>query len=143
MNLVFLWYHTIIHKYTVLLYYFSNTIRNYDKFNLIICIYVYICIYLCMYVWIDGGLPSTLRDTSAEHRPFFRKVPEFKFWYDSSKAVLYAFIFTFFEAFNLPVFWPILLMYFIILFVVRKISHLSQYHNLFYLYFIMRSIVIL
>ncbi len=68
----------------------------------------------------DEGLPSTLQQTSAEFRPFSRKVPEFIFWYGCIKAVFYAFVMTFFDVFNLPVFWPILLMYFIILFVVSN-----------------------
>ena len=40
------------------------------------------------------------------------------FRYSGTKAVVIAMICTFFEAFNIPVFWPILVMYFIILFVI-------------------------
>ncbi|PIO55169.1 Rer1 family protein, partial [Teladorsagia circumcincta] len=89
----------------------------------------------------DGPvLPSRTND---EFRPFMRRLPEFKCWYalqylieqfinsqsvalleveDSTfrlsamKATLIAIICTFFEFFNVPVFWPILVMYFIILF---------------------------
>ena len=42
----------------------------------------------------------------------------FLFRYSGTKAVVIATICTFFEAFNIPVFWPILVMYFIILFVI-------------------------
>ena len=42
----------------------------------------------------------------------------FFFRYSGTKAVVIAMICTFFEAFNIPVFWPILVMYFIILFVI-------------------------
>ena len=38
--------------------------------------------------------------------------------YSSTKAIVIAMICTFFEALNIPVFWPILVMYFIILFVI-------------------------
>lgn len=38
--------------------------------------------------------------------------------YSALRAVLIAFICTFFEVFNIPVFWPILVMYFILLFIV-------------------------
>ena len=38
--------------------------------------------------------------------------------YSGSKAFLIAFTCTFFEMFNIPVFWPILVMYFCILFVL-------------------------
>ena len=40
------------------------------------------------------------------------------FRYSAFKAVVVAFICTFFQALNVPVFWPILVMYFIILFTI-------------------------
>ncbi|ETV81202.1 hypothetical protein H257_05786 [Aphanomyces astaci] len=73
-------------------------------------------------------LPST---NSEEFRPFSRRVPEFKFWYTSTKATFMATLLTFFEVFNVPVFWPILLMYFILLFTLtmkRQIKHMWK-HN--------------
>ena len=45
-------------------------------------------------------------------------MPEFKFWYSATKATVIAFFCTFFEFFNIPVFWPILVMYFITLFCI-------------------------
>ena len=53
-----------------------------------------------------------------EFRPFIRRLPEFKFWYSATKATVIAFCCTFFELFNVPVFWPILVMYFITLFCI-------------------------
>lgn len=38
--------------------------------------------------------------------------------YSALKAVIIAMICTFFDALNVPVFWPILVMYFIILFTI-------------------------
>ncbi|ETV95655.1 hypothetical protein H310_11074 [Aphanomyces invadans] len=73
-------------------------------------------------------LPST---SSEEFRPFSRRVPEFKFWYSATKATFIATLLTFFEVFNVPVFWPILLMYFILLFTLtmkRQIKHMWK-HN--------------
>eukprot|EP00429_Kryptoperidinium_foliaceum_P055872 CAMPEP_0176079346 /NCGR_PEP_ID=MMETSP0120_2-20121206/39684_1 /TAXON_ID=160619 /ORGANISM="Kryptoperidinium foliaceum, Strain CCMP 1326" /LENGTH=189 /DNA_ID=CAMNT_0017413101 /DNA_START=77 /DNA_END=646 /DNA_ORIENTATION=- len=58
------------------------------------------------------GLPTTDRE---EFRPFDRKLPEFKFWMSAFRAVLSAFTMTFFSAFDLPVFWPILFAYFLVL----------------------------
>ena len=61
-----------------------------------------------------------------EFRPFSRRVPEFKFWLSSAKATTIAFFMTFFRVFDIPVFWPILLLYFIALFVLtmkRQIKH--------------------
>jgi len=73
------------------------------------------------------GLPMS---DSEEFRPFSRRLPEFKFWAASSRAVLIAFSMTFFEMFNIPVFWPILLLYFIALFFLtmkRQILHMYKH----------------
>ena len=64
----------------------------------------------------DGmALPTSQNE---EFRPFIRRLPEFKFWYSATKATAIAFFCTFFELFNIPVFWPILVMYFITLFCI-------------------------
>lgn len=52
-----------------------------------------------------------------EFRPFVRRLPEFKFWYSTTYATILAFCATFFNAFDIPVFWPVLVFYFILLFV--------------------------
>ncbi len=77
----------------------------------------------------DGGplLPTSGGD---EFKPFIRRLPEFKFWYGCAKAVLTALALTFFSVFDIPVFWPILLMYFLVLFVLtmkRQIRHMIKY----------------
>jgi len=77
---------------------------------------------------IEGPTLPTSRDD--EFRPFIRRLPEFKFWYSLTKAFCVAFCLTFFSIFNIPVFWPILLMYFIALFVLtmkRQIKHMIKY----------------
>ena len=64
------------------------------------------------------------------NRPFARRVPEFKFWYACTRGTITGLFMTFFEIFNIPVFWPILLIYFIILFVVtmkRQIKHMIKH----------------
>jgi len=76
----------------------------------------------------DGPSLPTSKDD--EFRPFIRRLPEFKFWYSLTKAFVVAFTLTFFAVFNIPVFWPILLMYFIALFVLtmkRQIKHMIKY----------------
>mmetsp|Transcript_24232 Transcript_24232/g.33224 ORF Transcript_24232/g.33224 Transcript_24232/m.33224 type:complete len:185 (-) Transcript_24232:74-628(-) len=76
---------------------------------------------------IDVGLPTREKE---EFRPFARRLPEFKFWYSCTRAVVMAGTMTFFELFNVPVFWPILLLYFIVLFVItmkRQIRHMIKY----------------
>ncbi|KAL1499148.1 hypothetical protein AB1Y20_013659 [Prymnesium parvum] len=76
----------------------------------------------------EGPSLPTSRDD--EFRPFIRRLPEFKFWYSLTKAFCVAFVLTFFSVFNIPVFWPILLMYFIALFILtmkRQIKHMIKY----------------
>lgn len=51
-----------------------------------------------------------------EFRPFVRRLPEFKFWYSTTYTTILAFCATFFRAFDVPVFWPVLLFYFVLLF---------------------------
>ncbi|KAJ0064699.1 hypothetical protein NL108_011911, partial [Boleophthalmus pectinirostris] len=65
----------------------------------------------------DDG-PALPTKQNEEFRPFIRRLPEFKFWHSATKGIVIAMICTFFEAFNVPVFWPILVMYFIMLFCI-------------------------
>ncbi|KPP57453.1 protein RER1-like [Scleropages formosus] len=80
----------------------------------------------------DEG-PSLPTKQNEEFRPFIRRLPEFKFWHSATKGIVIAMICTFFEAFNVPVFWPILVMYFIMLFCItmkRQIKHMIKYRYL-------------
>ncbi|KAK9867041.1 hypothetical protein WJX84_011432 [Apatococcus fuscideae] len=73
------------------------------------------------------ALPSRTTD---EYRPFIRRLPEFKFWWSSSKAFMLGFVATFFPIFDVPVFWPILLLYFFVLLFVtmkRQIKHMIKH----------------
>jgi len=76
----------------------------------------------------EVSLPS--RD-SEEFRPFIRKLPEFQFWFWGTRAVVFSIFATFFRVFDLPVFWPILLFYFVFLFFItmkQQIMHMIK-HN--------------
>ncbi|CAI9769087.1 unnamed protein product [Fraxinus pennsylvanica] len=76
----------------------------------------------------DGPMLPT--KGSDEFKPFIRRLPEFKFWYAITKAFCVAFLMTFFSMFDVPVFWPILLCYWIVLFVLtmkRQIMHMIKY----------------
>ncbi len=66
-----------------------------------------------------GGLPTKQDE---EFRPFIRRLPEFKFWYSATRALLIGFICTWFEVFDIPVFWPVLVMYWLILFALTSMS---------------------
>ncbi|XP_074655096.1 protein RER1-like isoform X2 [Tubulanus polymorphus] len=82
---------------------------------------------------IDEDGPSLPTKSNEEFRPFMRRLPEFKFWYSSTKAVVLAMFCTCFDALNVPVFWPILVMYFFILFTItmkRQIRHMIKYRYL-------------
>lgn len=78
----------------------------------------------------DGpGLPVGGEDPDDFH-PFMRRVPEFKFWLSATKAVCISCCMTLFSFFDIPVFWPILLLYFIVLFTItmkRQIEHMIKY----------------
>jgi hypothetical protein len=95
----------------------------------------------------EGDGPALPTRDSDEYRPFARRLPEFKFWcvsapsvapganafpsrYTSTKAVIIAIGMSFFRVFDVPVFWPILLLYFIVLFVItmkRQIKHMIKH----------------
>ncbi|CAM8920626.1 unnamed protein product [Rhodiola kirilowii] len=67
---------------------------------------------------------------SDEFKPFIRRLPEFKFWHSFTKAFGIGLFWTFFSVFDVPVFWPILLFYWIILFLMtmkRQIAHMIKY----------------
>lgn len=77
---------------------------------------------------LDGAsLPTKGSD---EFKPFIRRLPEFNFWYSITKAFIIAFIMTFFSVLDVPVFWPILVCYWIVLFALtmkRQIIHMLKY----------------
>ena len=64
----------------------------------------------------ETSAPTLPTKQDEEFRPFIRRLPEFKFWHSSTRAIAIAFFCTWFGAFNVPVFWPVLVVYFIILF---------------------------
>lgn len=68
-----------------------------------------------------------------EFRPFIRRLPEFKFWYNAIRATIASLFISLFEIFDIPVFWPILLIYFILLFILtmrRQLQHMMKYKYL-------------
>ena len=68
--------------------------------------------------------------TNEEFRPFERRLPEFQFWVSAMRMTVISLLMTFFKMFDLPVFWPILLMYFILLFFLtmkQQIMHMLKH----------------
>ncbi|CAO1384644.1 unnamed protein product [Diamesa serratosioi] len=81
----------------------------------------------------DDQGPELPTRSNEEFRPFIRRLPEFKFWYAITKSTIIGGFCTFFEVFDIPVFWPILVMYFITLFCItmkRQIRHMIKYRYL-------------
>jgi hypothetical protein len=77
----------------------------------------------------DEG-PSLPMAADDEHRPFVPKLPEFKFWYKMTRAVVISFVLTMTRLTDIPVFWPILLMYFVVLTFLtmkRRIQHMIKH----------------
>ena len=77
----------------------------------------------------EPGLPTTAKE-GKEYRPFARRLPEFKFWMACTRGTATSIFMTFFSVFDIPVFWPILLMYFFILFFMtmkRQIMHMYKH----------------
>lgn len=72
-------------------------------------------------------------EMSEEFRPFIRRLPEFKFWHRATVATVLSLFLSLFPFTDVPVFWPILLIYFIILFTLtmrRQIQHMIKYRYL-------------
>mmetsp|Transcript_33945 Transcript_33945/g.73464 ORF Transcript_33945/g.73464 Transcript_33945/m.73464 type:complete len:198 (-) Transcript_33945:52-645(-) len=78
----------------------------------------------------EGDGPQLPTKSDQEFKPFVRRLPEFKFWRAAMKSVLIGFTMTFFPMFDLPVFWPVLLLYWIMLFTVtmkKQIKHMIKH----------------
>ncbi|KAJ7782714.1 retrieval of early ER protein Rer1 [Mycena metata] len=72
-------------------------------------------------------LPSARDD---EFRPFVRRLPEWQFWLSATRATLIGLFCTVSEVFDVPVYWPILVVYFFVLFALtmrRQIQHMIKY----------------
>jgi len=82
---------------------------------------------------IEEGLdeiPSLPSQKDDEFRPFVRRLPEWNFWLSSTRAISIAIVCSLFAAFDVPVYWPILVLYFCILFALtmrRQIQHMIKY----------------
>ncbi|KIY69475.1 retrieval of early ER protein Rer1 [Cylindrobasidium torrendii FP15055 ss-10] len=75
----------------------------------------------------ESPLPSQRDD---EFRPFVRRLPEWQFWLSATRATIIAIFLTTSEVFDVPVFWPILVVYFLVLFALtmrRQIQHMVKY----------------
>jgi hypothetical protein len=71
------------------------------------------------------------RHTGDDSKPSFTpKMGEFKFWKLSVEGIAFATLLTFFSMFNVLVYWPILVLYFLLLLVItmqKKIAHMIKW----------------
>ncbi|KAH3757904.1 RER1 protein [Pelomyxa schiedti] len=77
-----------------------------------------------------GALPTTVDD---EFRPYQRHLPELKFWRATTFATFVAVFCTFVPFLDIPVFWPILVIYFVALAGItlkNQIKHMIKHHYL-------------
>lgn len=82
---------------------------------------------------LEEGVPEETQQEDEEFRPFIRRLPEFKFWYNATRATALSLALSLFSIFDIPVFWPILLMYFLTLFALtmrKQIQHMIKYKYL-------------
>ncbi|KAK6205264.1 retrieval of early ER protein Rer1 [Scheffersomyces amazonensis] len=83
---------------------------------------------------IEEGIQDDIpNEEDDEFRPFIRRLPEFKFWYNATRATLISIFLSLWTIFDIPVFWPILLMYFVVLFTLtmrKQIQHMIKYKYL-------------
>ncbi|CAD7935137.1 unnamed protein product [Amoebophrya sp. A25] len=82
---------------------------------------------------VDPELESTRSRPGDDFKPFVRQLPEFKFWLDSVKALSLSTCMTLFRCFDMPVFWPVLVIYFLLLtfFTLKeRIKHMIRHRYL-------------
>ncbi|CAH8838349.1 unnamed protein product [Trichobilharzia szidati] len=74
--------------------------------------------------------PTLPRTVGEEFRPFIPRLLESKFWLSTVRAITISIFCTYLPFLDIPVFWPILVMYFIMLFAVmmkRQIKHMIKH----------------
>ncbi|KAA8495579.1 Protein RER1B [Porphyridium purpureum] len=74
----------------------------------------------------EPGLPTTSVVDFDTYRPFYRRLPEFKFWHSATRATLLAIVCTFVPFLDVPVFWPILVVYSVVLFFATMRKQLAD-----------------
>lgn len=98
-------------------------------------------LYLAVQFYTPMGLPDPDEDDftlneqpselgASEDRPVLRSITEFSFWKQATLVVLLSLLCTFSDVFLVPVYWPFLFSYFLVLifFAVRKhMKHMHKY----------------
>lgn len=85
-------------------------------------------------------IPDTVFNKSddPDEKPIIRKISEFSLWEKITFFTLLCHLLSYFEVFNIPVWWPMLLIYFVIvsvLIVFKQRSHMNKYNYSLYDFF--------
>ncbi|CAG9972042.1 unnamed protein product [Clonostachys byssicola] len=78
----------------------------------------------------DGSVGTLPTRQDEEFRPFIRRLPEFQFWYWATRAIFFSFVAAWIPFFDIPVFWPVLVTYWMVLFFLtmrQQIQHMIKY----------------
>ena len=78
----------------------------------------------------DGEDSLEFSNVADDFRPFVRQLPEFKVWRMGTTAVFVATLMTFIDLFDIPCYWPILVMYFCLLAFItmkQRIQHMIDH----------------
>ncbi|KAH9385685.1 uncharacterized protein NEMAJ01_0581 [Nematocida major] len=78
----------------------------------------------------ESAAAMPIRKSGDESKPFIRRLPEFELWAQSVKACIMGFFMTFMPVFNIPVFTPILVVYFgglVYLTLIKIRKHMEKY----------------
>jgi hypothetical protein len=132
--------------FALLLLYIVRVIRNQSHYLITYCLFLYLLHgFIGFCTPIDSDIPDPLdieeadntyvpeehvKRSADESKPFMRRLPEFEYWYLSTRAVSASLFATFFEIFNIPVYTPILVVYFVVLVWLTAIKikkHMEKY----------------
>ncbi|KAI5172358.1 hypothetical protein NEFER03_1472 [Nematocida sp. LUAm3] len=78
----------------------------------------------------EAFVESPIKRSGDESKPFLRRLPEFSYWMFSMQAVIASFFITYLPFLNIPVYTPILVVYFCVLVYLTAIKikkHMEKY----------------
>lgn len=123
--------------FVLLLFFMYRVIRNQTHYAVCYALWIYLLNSFILFLspFTDPedadeqhALPKSHDD---EFRPFARRLPEMSFWTGAAVSVTVSIISTLFAFFNIPVYWPVLLVYFIMisfLMLRAQIQHMLKHH---------------
>jgi Rer1 family len=130
----------------MLLLYVVKILRTGSHYLITYCLFLYLLHgFIGFCTPIDSDIPDPLdieeadsvhvpedhiKRSADESKPFMRRLPEFEYWYLSIRAISASLLASLFDVFNIPVYTPILVVYFVILVWLTAIKirkHMEKY----------------